>query len=109
MLTEWLRDHGSEEPAAYVMELLEDRGLDAETMLDLVAQGNLQAGGGRVALDFLAAQLPAGEIGPVLLGLAGDAAQPGSWRSSTSATCRSPTGFPPPPTLTSPNPRRRSR
>ncbi len=58
LVMEWIRDYGSAEQIAAFAEALAARDLPADQLADALLEGHFAVGGGRAALDQLAAMLP---------------------------------------------------
>ena len=58
LVMEWIRDYGSAEQIAAFAEALAARDLPADQLADALLEGHFVVGGGRAALDQLAAMLP---------------------------------------------------
>lgn len=71
LVLEWIRDYGTSELSGQLRDLLAARNLDSDRLADDILSGRFSVGGGRVAIDFLADQLPDEERGEVLGEIAG--------------------------------------
>lgn len=58
LVMEWIRDYGSAEQIAAFANALADRDVPVDQLADALLEGHFAVGGGRAALDQLAAELP---------------------------------------------------
>ena len=70
LVMEWIRDYGSAEQIAAFAEALAAREIPADQLADAISEGDFAVGGGRVALDHLAAELPPEDRWDALLQIA---------------------------------------
>lgn len=70
LVMEWIRDYGSAEQIAAFAEALAARDVPADQLADALSEGHFAVGGGRVALDHLAAELPPEDRWDALLQIA---------------------------------------
>ena len=70
LVMEWIRDYGTAEQLAAFAEALAARGVPADPLADAILEDRFLVGGGRVALDVLAAELPPEDRQDTLLEIA---------------------------------------